>query len=98
MNEASEKGARCKNDRTDRNFPAIRKPNAARAPRLDQKIVGFRFDYLKVRNALDRGLHRMGIEFPVGLGARTTHSWAFATIKDPELDPAEIGNSAHEAV
>ena len=60
MNEAPEKGAGRKNDRPSRNFAAIRKPNTARAPGFDQKIVGFRLDYFKVRNGLDRSLHRMG--------------------------------------
>jgi len=40
----------------------------------------------------------MGIEFPVGLGPRAAHSWAFSTIEDTELDAAQIGDSGHKAV
>jgi hypothetical protein len=40
----------------------------------------------------------MRIELSVGLGARAAYSWAFSTIEDTELDPAEIGDSGHEAV
>src|SRR5690606_24743823 len=38
------------------------------------------------------------VEFSVGLGARPAHSRSFAAIKYPELDAAEVGDAAHQAV
>jgi hypothetical protein len=40
----------------------------------------------------------LGIELPVGLGSRATHSRAFAAIEDTELNAAKISDSAHKAV
>jgi hypothetical protein len=98
VNETAQKSAGGENHRTGRNLLAIPKPNAARATRFDQKIVGFALDYFEVRNGPDRRLHGVGIEFPVSLGPRAAHSRAFSTIEHTKLDSTEIGDSGHKAI
>ena len=46
----------------------------------------------------DRGLHRGGIELPVGLGARTADRRALAAIEHAKLDAAGIGDPAHQTI
>ena len=40
----------------------------------------------------------LGVELPVGLGARAAHRRTLAPIEHAELDPALVGDPAHQAV
>jgi hypothetical protein len=43
-------------------------------------------------------LHCRRVELPVRLRARSADRRSFPAVQDPKLYPAQIGNSAHEAI
>jgi len=40
----------------------------------------------------------VGIEFPVRLGPRAAHGWAFSAVENSKLDAAEVGDSGHKPI
>ena len=98
VDEAAQKRAGCQHHGAGGNFPAVGEFDAADAAIFENEIVGFRFDDFEIGGRANRGLHGLGIELAVGLGAGAADRRAFAAVQDAELDAAGIGDAAHEAV
>src|SRR4029078_5225801 len=88
----------CQNHGARRELLAVFQTDPCDAAILNDQIVGFAFNDVEPRRLADRCLHRLGVELPVGLGARSPDSGTLAAIEDTELDAALIGDPAHQAV
>ena len=98
MDEAAQECAGGEHHGAAGNLAAIGEFHAADAAIFENEIVGFGFDDLEIGRRANRGLHGLGVELAVGLGARAAHGRAFAAVQDAELDAAGVGDAAHEAV
>jgi hypothetical protein len=98
MDKTAQKRTCCQDHGSGRDLATVDEIDRANTSTLNQKIISFGFDHLKVRYRANRRLHCGRVELSVGLRPRATHGRAFAAIENPKLNAAEVGYSAHEAV
>ena len=80
------------------NDSALRKPHASNHPIRHDEINGFVFHNLQIRLLTQRILHRLGVEFSIGLRPWASHGWAFGAIENAELNSCGISHSPHQPV
>ncbi len=98
MDQTAEKGAGGDDDGPCPKLPAIGQAQSG-DPTIDHdQLVGLTFDDGQTLSRCNRGLHCGGIELPVGLGPRATHSGTLPAVQDTKLDAAGITDPAHQTI
>ena len=72
--------------------------SAAILPSRRAKAVGFGFDHREIRRLSNQPLHRLAIEFSIGLRARALDSGTLAAVQHTKLDTSRIGGQSHQTV
>ena len=97
MDQASEKSPGGQHHGAGAPFATILGDDAATGAVLDGKVAHRRLDDGHTGGG-DKFLHRLAIEFPVGLGARAMHRRTTRLVQHPELDARPVDRPAHDPV
>ena len=98
MDQPAQKGAGGDDNSPGGELAAVTQPNAGDAAVRNHQIVRLAFDNAEIGGLHDRGLHRRRIKFAIGLGARPANGGTLAAVQHPKLDPASVGDPAHQTV
>ncbi len=98
MDQASQEGPGGDDHGAGGQLTAIAQTNSGDPAIRDDQLIRLAFDHAEIGGLPDRGLHGGGVKLAVRLGARSADRRTLAAVQHPKLDPAGIGDPAHQTV
>ncbi len=98
MDDAAQKCSRRQDERAAAHFFAIHGLDPFDAGVVQEKIGGLGFDHAEICDVPDRRLHRLPVEFSVGLRPWAAHGGAFRAVQNAKLNACFVRDAAHEPV
>ena len=98
MDDATQEGAGGENDGARTDFGTVGEDDTGYAGTVHDEVDGFAFDDIEVFARLGLAQHLAAVDGAIGLGAGTLDGGALAAVQEAELNPGEVGDTAHDAV
>ncbi len=98
MDDAAQKSPRRQDERAAVDRFAIRGLDSFDAAVLQKDICGLGFEHADICDVPDCRLHRLPVEFAVGLRPRAAHGRAFGPVQYAKLDAGLVRDASHEFV